>query len=80
MIDIVETFRKGLVEIDPEDNVKLSFRDRVIYEKCENCGKHAEMEILAAGPGIFVLGFACGCIERCEGNEVTWSTSNKQSS
>lgn len=80
MLDIVNTFRKGRVEIDPEENAKLGLWDKVIYEQCDNCGKIAEMDILAAGPNVSVLEYACGCIRRCESNEVTWSTSNKQSS
>lgn len=80
MIDRVETFRNGRIDIDPEENNKLDFFSKVIYEKCDNCGKNAEMDILAAGPNVSVLEYACGCIRRCEGNEVTWSTSNKQSS
>ncbi|CAM0109019.1 hypothetical protein VPH70E345_0092 [Vibrio phage 70E34-5] len=80
MIDRVFTFRNGLVKIDPEDNNKLGLWHKVIYEQCDNCGKNAEMDILAAGPNVSVLEYACGCIRRCEGSEVTWSTSNKQSS
>ncbi|CAL9978775.1 hypothetical protein VPHD51_0107 [Vibrio phage D51] len=87
MIDIVHTFNKGIVEIDPEVNVQLpmfSFavedETRIIYEECGNCGKKAEQDLLAAGPGICVMEYACGCISRSEtGKETVWSTSDRNS-
>lgn len=87
MIDVVETFHKGTVRLDPEVNCRLpvfsfSMEDetRVIYEKCGNCGKNAEQDLLAAGPGVCVMEYACGCVSRSEtGKETVWTTSDRKS-
>tara|TARA_Y100001960_G_scaffold334111_1_gene445159 strand:- start:29922 stop:30185 length:264 start_codon:yes stop_codon:yes gene_type:complete len=87
MIDIVHTFRKGIVEIDPEANEKLpvfsfSMEDetKVLYAECGNCGKKAEQDLLASGPGICVMEYACGCVSRREtGKETVWTTSDRNS-
>lgn len=87
MIDVVETFHKGRVAIDPEVNAQLpmfSFvlgkSTRVIYAECGNCGKKAEQDLVVAGPGICVMEYACGCVSRSEtGKETVWTTSDRKS-
>lgn len=75
MIDLVHTFHKGVIEVDPEENAKLKFPHRLIYIACPNCGKLAEQDLLAHGPGVAVLEYACGCVSHSEtGKETKWTS------
>lgn len=57
----VHTFLKGIVEIDTEDNDKLSVLSKVIFDRCPVCSEYAEQDLLYVGEGgMSGLEYACG--------------------
>jgi len=75
---LVTTFRKGIIEIDPEENERAGFFSKVIYSECPNCGAMAEMDLLYSSAESAGVAYACGCTLHSEkGKESVWVKENR---
>ena len=58
---LVNTFRKGKIEICEDENSKLNFlTGKVIFDKCPVCGENSEQDLLYSSPSASGLEYACG--------------------